>query len=184
MTIKTVTDEKVPVLNLNMSIKKTMLNKENSQAGKKKGVVENEANVPVNCVAFAQNEKYMHQFATVDEHGRLAIWDTKKGVKHCEESKVTNGLLMTCAIEQREAKLVACGGIDTKLHIFSINPSGKKKEKLTLIEKVKELTGHYGLVTCCGFLSQNFLISGSNDSSIMLWDFEKPGRFLVKYVDH
>jgi len=39
---------------------------------------------------------------------------------------VTNGLLMTCSIEGREGKLIACGGIDTKLHIFSINPSGKK----------------------------------------------------------
>lgn len=91
---------------------------------------------------------------------------------------------MTCTIEQREGKLVACGGIDTKLHIFSINPSGKKKEKLTLIEKVKELTGHQGLVTCCGFLSSQFLISGSNDSSVMLWDLEKPGRFLVRYAEH
>ena len=91
---------------------------------------------------------------------------------------------MTCAFENREGRLLACGGIDTKLHIYSINPSGKKKEKLNLIEKVMEFTGHYGLITCCGFLSQNFLISGSNDSSIMLWDFEKPGRFLVKYADH
>lgn len=91
---------------------------------------------------------------------------------------------MTCSIEPREGKVVACGGIDTKLHIYSINPSGKKKEKLNLIEKVKELTGHYGLITCCGFLSSQFLVSGSNDSSLMLWDFEKPGRFLVKYSDH
>jgi hypothetical protein len=50
-------------------------------------------------VAFNQNEKYQHQFATVDEHGRLAIWDAKKGNKYVEEPKVTNGLLMTCAIE-------------------------------------------------------------------------------------
>jgi hypothetical protein len=49
---------------------------------------------------------------------------------------------MTCSIENREGKLAACGGIDTKLHIFSINPSGKKKEKMSLLEKVKELAGH------------------------------------------
>ena len=101
-----------------------------------------------------------------------------------EDPRVTNGLLIACAIESRECKLIACGGIDTKLHIFSINPSGKKKEKLNPIEKVRELPGHYGLVTCCGFLSSQFLISGSNDSSLMLWDFERPGRFLVKYGDH
>lgn len=60
----------------------------------------------------------------------------------------------------------------------------KEKEKLTLIEKVKELTGHDGLITCCGFMSNQYLVSGSNDSSLMLWDLEKPGRFLVKYGDH
>ncbi len=95
-----------------------------------------------------------------------------------------NGMLMTCAIESREGQLVACGGMDTKLHIYRINPQGRKKEKLSLMEKEKELCGHYGLITCCGFLDRQYLISGSNDSSIMLWDLEKPGRFLVKYGDH
>jgi hypothetical protein len=95
----------------------------------------------------------MDQFAMVDDQGCLSLWDAKRAVKVVEEPKVTNGLLMTCSIESREGKLVACGGIDTKLHIFSINPSGKKKEKLTLIEKVKELTGHYGLITCTSFMS-------------------------------
>jgi hypothetical protein len=108
---------------------------------------------PVNALAFNLNENYADQYVTVDESGRLAIWNSKKGAKIAEEPKVTNGLLMTVAIEQKEGKLVACGGIDTKLHLFSINPSGKKKEKLNLIEKEKELTGHYGLITCCGFLS-------------------------------
>ena len=105
-------------------------------------------------------------------------------LKQFEEPKVTNGLLMTCCFEGREGKLIACGGIDTKVNIFSINPQGKKKEKLTLIEKVKELSGHYGLITCCAFMSPQYLVSGSNDSSIMLWDLEKPGRFLLKYGDH
>lgn len=109
--------------------------------------------IPINCVTFNQNEKYIDQFAMVDDQGCLSLWDVKKGLKVVEEPKVTNGLLMTCSIEAREGKLVACGGIDTKLHVFSINPSGKKKEKLTLIEKVKELTGHYGLITCCSFMS-------------------------------
>jgi hypothetical protein len=48
---------------------------------------------------------------------------------------------MTCAIEIRESILLSCRGIDTKLYIFQINPSGKKKEKLNMIEKLKELTG-------------------------------------------
>ena len=85
--------------------------------------------------------------------GRLIFWDSKKGTKLFEDPRVTNGALIACDIESKEGKLVACGGIDTKLHVFSINPSGKKKEKLNPIEKVKELAGHYGSVNCCGFLS-------------------------------
>ena len=122
-------------------------------AGGKKGSKDEGTAVAINCVTFNQNEKFIDQFATVDDQSCLCLWDAKKGVKVCEEPRVTNGLLMTCSIESREGKLIACGGIDTKLHIFSINPSGKKKEKLTLIEKVKELTGHDGLITCCGFMS-------------------------------
>ena len=40
------------------------------------------------------------------------------------------------------------------------------------------------MVTCSGFLSKNHVVSGSDDSVILLWDFEKPGRYLVKYPDH
>jgi WD40 repeat protein len=33
-------------------------------------------------------------------------------------------------------------------------------------------------------LNNNYLISGSDDSDVLLWDLEKPGRYLVKYSDH
>lgn len=155
MTLREANPHELPIpRTFAMQPKKTLFNKDSSGAPPKKGAGPmEEPSVAVNCVQFNQNEKYGDQFATVDEQGRLSIWDAKKGVKQVEEPKVTNGLLMTCSFESKEGKLIACGGIDTKLHIFSINPSGKKKEKLTLIEKVKELTGHYGLVTCCGFMS-------------------------------
>lgn len=181
------TNANMMTLNVNLVPKKTLYNKEfkelaaGSSTGKKE---ENVQNVPINSVCFNQNEKFQKQFATVDKSGRLALWDAKKGAKIVEEAKAMNGMLMTCAIESREGQLIACGGMDTKLHIYRINPQGRKKEKLSLMEKEKELCGHYGLITCCGFLDRQYLISGSNDSSIMLWDLEKPGRFLVKYGDH
>ena len=28
------------------------------------------------------------------------------------------------------------------------------------------------------------MISGSDDSTLLLWDFEKPARYLVKYSEH
>jgi hypothetical protein len=33
-------------------------------------------------------------------------------------------------------------------------------------------------------MSNNYLVSGSDDALIMLWDFEKTGWYLVKYSDH
>ena len=84
--------------------------------------------------------------------------------------------------------MVACGGIDGKVHVFKLNTSENNKKKLDptikLIQKKHEFNGHTSMVTCSGFLSPNFLITGSDDSTLLLWDFEKTGRYLVKYADH
>ena len=57
----------------------------------------------------------------------------------------------------------------------------KNDNTIKLLQKKTELTGHGTLVTCCQFLNNNYLISGSDDSDVLLWDLEKPGRYLVKY---
>jgi hypothetical protein len=51
-----------------------------------------------------------------------------------EESRITNGLLSTVTIEPFEGKLVACGGIDGKLHIYQLNLDSKKQnDKITKV---------------------------------------------------
>jgi WD40 repeat protein len=67
-----------------------------------------------------------------------------------------------------------------------LNQKRNKKvdNTIKLLQKKCEFSGHGTLVTCCAFLSKNYLISGSDDSDILLWDFEKPGRYLVKFSDH
>ena len=55
---------------------------------------------------------------------------------------------------------------------------------MKMVQKKQEFSGHQSQITCCGFLSNNYLITGSDDSLLYLWDFEKPGRYLVKYSDH
>ena len=57
------------------------MNREGQNDSKKGGSSQDEPTVPINCVSFNQNEKYLDQFAVVDEQGRLSIWDAKKGVK-------------------------------------------------------------------------------------------------------
>mmetsp|Transcript_12483 Transcript_12483/g.8704 ORF Transcript_12483/g.8704 Transcript_12483/m.8704 type:complete len:91 (+) Transcript_12483:380-652(+) len=90
---------------------------------------------------------------------------------------------MAAAIEPKNGNLVVVGGIDTKLQLYEINKKQRKREKLEAMSKLREYTGHQGLVTCCGFLSTEFFVSGSNDSSINLWEVDQ-ARPITKYDDH
>ncbi len=65
------------ISNFSLSVKKTINNREYKEAGgSSKKSNESEINNPINCIAFNQNEQYQNQFATVDESGRLALWDS------------------------------------------------------------------------------------------------------------
>ena len=46
--------------------------------------------------------------------------------------------------------------------------------------KLCELAGHQGPVNSLGFLNGQYLVSGSNDASMILWDLQKPDLPLVK----
>lgn len=167
------------------------LNPESESKPKKKGkkdVAEDPMKsvpISVNSVAFNQNEQRENQFITVDDSAQMRLWDAKRGVMIAEEPRFSNGLLATCAIEPSEGRIVACGGIDGKVHLFQVNKETRKNDHtIKMIQKQAEFNGHQSQITCSGFLSNNYLITGSDDSDLMLWDFEKAGRYLVKYSDH
>ena len=86
-------------------------------------------------------------------------------------------------IEPSSGQLILTGGIDTKLSIYEVNKQARKRETAKLITKVREYSGHQGLVTTCGWLSPEYFVSGSNDSSVHLWEVEQ-ARALHKYDDH
>lgn len=127
--------------------------------------------MPVNCVSWNRCPDYAHQFVTVDDMSRVSLWSAKTGKKIVSET-ASNGLLMTATIEPRNGKFLICGGIDTKLHLYEINKVVAKRENAKLMTKMREFTGHQGLVTSSGFLSNEYFVSGSNDSSINLWEVE------------
>lgn len=79
---------------------------------------------------------------------------------------------------------MAVGGVDTKIHILGINPDSKKGEKVSFLKKQVELTGHSGGITGVCFLDPQYVASSSDDSTILLWDLERPDRYVVKYNDH
>lgn len=164
---------------LNSSSSKSKKNKANKDDN------ESDQGVAVNCIKFNQTPQKDNFFVSVDDGATLRLWDSNKGTLVAEEPRFSNGSMQTCAIEPLEGKLVACGGLDGKVHIYSINQQQKKEDKtIKMIQKQHELNGHQSLITCSGFLSQNYMVTGSDDSDLMLWDFEHTGRYLVKYSDH
>jgi WD40 repeat protein len=78
------------------------------------------------------------------------------------------------------SQLLACGGLDTKIQVFTLN----RKEDEDKLNKTFELTKHLGLITSCCFLDENYLISASNDSTLILWDTNKEGACVRQFFEH
>ena len=82
-------------------------------------------------------------FVSVDDGATLKVWDSLNGALLAEEPRFSNGTMQTCAIEPSEGKLVGCGGLDGKIHVFYLNESSKKEDKtIKMIQKKYEFTGH------------------------------------------
>ena len=137
---------------------------------------------------FNMCESYENQFWLVDEGGRISVYEfadkKKKKTKLIASEYVSNGILAWWNIEAREGKLLAAGGVDTRVYVMNINPDVKKGEKVKLMKSHVEMTGHAGAVTGLCFLDPQFVVSSSDDSTILLWDLERPDRYIVKYNDH
>ena len=44
-------------------------------------------------------------------------------------SNPSSGAIRACDIDEREGKLMAVGGVDSKIYLLGINPDAKRKEK-------------------------------------------------------
>lgn len=140
--------------------------------------------MPVSEIRFNSS---FNQFGIVDDFGRVSVYEYTnkfKKVKVKGIENVSNGILSCCDIEPRDGKFIASGGVDTKISVLEINPNAIRGEKVSFMKKHVELSGHGGAITSLRFLDSQFLVSASDDSKIMLWDLERPERYLVKYDDH
>ncbi|KAF7708288.1 hypothetical protein HF521_017345 [Silurus meridionalis] len=73
--------------------------------------------------------------------------------------------VMTCAYAP-SGNLVACGGLDNMCSIYNLMPKDGH------IKVMRELAGHNGYLSCCRFLSDQEIITGSGDNTCCLWDIE------------
>jgi guanine nucleotide-binding protein G(I)/G(S)/G(T) subunit beta-1 len=151
---------------------------------KSKKTAATETRIAVNCVQWNMHPEYDKQFATVDDKGRITLYEiNEKGNPVMVVQETMNNGLNTVAIERKMGNLLLCGGIDTKLSLYDINMNRSKKESTKPIRLNREMVGHRSLITSCGFLNNEYFISGSRDSDIYLWELEQQ-RAINKFEDH
>ena len=130
------------------------------------------------------NPRYSTQIISIDNAGCLVHWDAFEN-KMISKIQASKNWLISCDFEKTEGKKVACGALDAKLLIFELNTLVKKKEKnINKNKPIHELVGHQGAIQCCKFLNGNFLISGSTDATVCVWDLESPQRYLSMHNEH
>ncbi|GFU64991.1 guanine nucleotide-binding protein subunit beta-2 [Trichonephila clavipes] len=99
--------------------------------------------------------------------GKLIIWDTWSGNK-VKIIPLQSSWVMTASYSP-SGNFVACGGMDNMCTVYDVNSRDS-----TGVPKIRrEMMGFEGFLSCCRFLDDNKLITGSADMKIMLWDLEK-----------
>lgn len=94
------------------------------------------------------------------------IWDGPWAAK-TSVVQLRSSWVMTCAFEQTEDQLVACGGLDNVCSIYYLEPG------VSYIQKpIKELQHHDGYLSCCKFVDPQTMLTSSGDSTCILWDVE------------
>ncbi|KAI5620448.1 guanine nucleotide-binding protein G(I)/G(S)/G(T) subunit beta-3, partial [Silurus asotus] len=114
---------------------------------------------------------YAMQWATdsklcvsASQDGKLIVWDTYSTNK-VNAIPLKSSWVMTCAYAP-SGNLVACGGLDNMCSIYNLMPKDGH------IKVMRELAGHNGYLSCCRFLSDQEIITGSGDNTCCLWDIE------------
>ncbi|VDO05811.1 unnamed protein product [Rodentolepis nana] len=99
------------------------------------------------------------------QDGKLFVWDAFLSAKeYCISMPTT--WVMACTFSPSNS-FVACGGLDNKCTIYPLI----SEEDPTL--KKKLVATHSSYLSCCLFnLSDHQLLTGSGDSSCILWDVE------------
>ncbi|KAF8767484.1 Guanine nucleotide-binding protein subunit like protein [Argiope bruennichi] len=98
--------------------------------------------------------------------GKLIIWDTWTGNK-VRIIPLQSSWVMTASYSP-SGNFVACGGMDNMCTVYDVNT----RDSTGTAKIRREMMGFEGFLSCCRFLDDNKLITGSADMKIMLWDLE------------
>mmetsp|Transcript_35849 Transcript_35849/g.73064 ORF Transcript_35849/g.73064 Transcript_35849/m.73064 type:complete len:358 (+) Transcript_35849:88-1161(+) len=112
---------------------------------------------------------------SASQDGKLIVWNGVTSNK-VQAIPLRSSWVMTCAFEDRENEMVACGGLDNLCSIYNLNQP-------QVLRASRELSGHDGYLSCCRFVGPGRILTSSGDSTCRFWDVER-GESLLAFSDH
>ncbi|CAK9019663.1 Guanine nucleotide-binding protein subunit beta (pfGbeta1) (G protein subunit beta-1), partial [Durusdinium trenchii] len=116
------------------------------------------------------------KLVSASQDGKLIIWNGNTTNK-IQAIPLRSSWVMTCAFEQSQNKLVACGGLDNMCSIYTLSTD------TALNRATCELAAHDGYLSCCRFLSPSRIITSSGDSTCILWNVDS-NQVISQFTDH
>eukprot|EP01029_Cantina_marsupialis_P030972 TRINITY_DN8674_c0_g1_i1.p1 TRINITY_DN8674_c0_g1~~TRINITY_DN8674_c0_g1_i1.p1 ORF type:complete len:347 (+),score=95.33 TRINITY_DN8674_c0_g1_i1:63-1103(+) len=116
------------------------------------------------------------QVVSASQDGKLIVWDAHTTNK-VQAIPLASAWIMTCAFEQKNNRVVACGGLDNLCTIYDINQCEE------VVRPSQELASHDGYLSCCRFIGDTDIVTSSGDSTCILWDVER-GDSKVIFNEH
>jgi len=116
------------------------------------------------------------KLVSASQDGKLIIWNGNTTNK-IQAIPLRSSWVMTCAFEQTQNKMVACGGLDNMCSIYTLSTD------TALNRATCELAAHDGYLSCCRFLDPSRIITSSGDSTCILWNLNQ-NQVVRHFTDH
>jgi len=113
-------------------------------------------------------------FISASQDGLLLTWNALNTNK-LNYAQLDSSWVMTCASNHFSEGYMASGGMDNTVSIY-YSKDHHNPEFVSLLE------GHLGFISCCRFVDNSQILSGSGDRSCILWDFTQ--KNIIKNFEH
>mmetsp|Transcript_57270 Transcript_57270/g.125356 ORF Transcript_57270/g.125356 Transcript_57270/m.125356 type:complete len:349 (+) Transcript_57270:199-1245(+) len=118
------------------------------------------------------------ELVSASQDGKLIVWNANSTLKK-QAIPLRSSWVMTCAFEQDNNQMVACGGLDNLCSIYKV-----ESESGSVTRALKELSAHDGYLSCCRFIGDKNIITSSGDSTCIYWDIAGSGDPVHTFTDH
>jgi len=115
----------------------------------------------VTCCHYSGDNRHL---VTGSLDGKLIVWDTWTGNK-VQVIPLRSAWVMS-SVFSPSGNFVACGGMDNMCTVYDIN----NRDSSGTAKMVRELMGYEGFLSCCRFVDDSTLVTGSGDQMLTKWD--------------